>query len=78
MRLHSMLTVNCYLFTFVSRASLLTMQRKEKKKKHVNVLTVFFKREDVDRSYQSMLSAVSRVPGMSIMLYDKTAWPSVG
>ena len=32
----------------------------------------------VDRSYQSMLSAVSRVPGMSIMLYDKTAWPSVG
>ena len=54
-------------------------QKKTKqKKKHVNVLTVFFKREDVDRSYQSMLSAVSRVPGMSIMLYDKTAWPSVG
>ena len=53
-------------------------KNKKQKKKHVNVLTVFFKREDVDRSYQSMLSAVSRVPGMSIMLYDKTAWPSVG
>ena len=57
---------------------LVCLQCREKKTKHVNVLTVFFKREDVDRSYQSMLSAVSRVPGMSIMLYDKTAWPSVG